>query len=66
MVVLVLKFLKDLSVGIEADYSFGNIENSITNQRADVTLATKYNEIQHLRGGSVKLGAQYQKELKIN
>ena len=53
-----------MSLGLEADYSFGNIENSIINQKADVTLATKYNETLNLEGGSLKLGAQYQKELK--
>ena len=59
-----IKVLKELSIGIEADYSFGNIENSIINQRADVVLATKYNEITNVRGGSVKFGAQFKKELK--
>ena len=59
-----IKVYKGLSLGLEADYSFGNIENSIINQKADVTLATKYNETLNLEGGSLKLGAQYQKELK--
>jgi len=59
-----IKVLKGFSLGIEADYSFGNIENSITNQIADVTLATKYKESAIVRGGSVTLGAQYQKKLK--
>lgn len=59
-----IKVLKELSLGIEADFSFGNVENSIINQREDVALATKYEEVINLRGGSVKLGAQYQKDLK--
>ncbi|SDS30442.1 Long-chain fatty acid transport protein [Polaribacter sp. KT25b] len=59
-----IKVVKGLSVGLEADYSFGNIENSIINQRADVILATKYNETTFIEGFSLKLGAQYQKELK--
>ncbi|WP_299669849.1 hypothetical protein [uncultured Polaribacter sp.] len=59
-----IKISKEFSIGIEADYSFGNIENSITNQRADVTLATKYTEENIIRGGAVKLGTQYQKFLK--
>lgn len=59
-----IKVFKGLSLGIEADYSFGNIENSITNQIADVSLATKYKEATIVRGGSVTLGAQYKKELK--
>lgn len=59
-----IKVYKGLSLGIEADYSFGNIDNSIINQRNNVSLATKYKEVTHIKGGSVKLGAQYNKELK--
>jgi hypothetical protein len=59
-----IKVFKDFSLGIEADYSFGNIENSITNQIENVSLATKYKEATLVRGGSVTLGAQYKKELK--
>lgn len=61
-----IKVFKELSLGLEADFSFGNVENSIINQRAGVSLATKYNEKTNLRGGSLKLGAQYNKELKNN
>tara|TARA_R110002049_G_scaffold4377_15_gene30597 strand:- start:5688 stop:6980 length:1293 start_codon:yes stop_codon:yes gene_type:complete len=61
-----MKVSKEFAVGIEVDYSFGNIENSITNQRADVSLATKYKEESIIRGGSVTLGTQYQKLLKDN
>lgn len=59
-----IKLTKEIALGIEADYSFGNIENSITNQRADVSLATKYKETSIVRGGTVTLGSQYQKFLK--
>ena len=59
-----IKVSKELSLGIEGDFKFGNIENSITNVRANVTLATKNNENTVLRGGSVTFGAQYQKELE--
>jgi len=59
-----IKVFKGLSLGIEGDFSFGNVENSITNQIADVSLATKYRETTELRGASVKLGAQYEKKLK--
>ncbi|MGK0412137.1 MAG: hypothetical protein ACJA1B_000326 [Polaribacter sp.] len=59
-----IKVFKEFSLGIEADFSFGNLENSIINQRGEVALATKYEEINNVRGGAVKLGAQYQKELK--
>jgi hypothetical protein len=59
-----IKVYKGLSLGLEADYSFGNINNSIINQRDNVVLATKFEEVTTIRGNSVKLGAQYQKELK--
>jgi len=55
---------KELSLGIEGDFIFGTITNNILNQRANVALATKYTQKANVRGGSLKLGAQYQKELK--
>ncbi|TMM32085.1 hypothetical protein FDT66_01060 [Polaribacter aestuariivivens] len=61
-----MKLFKNFSIGIEADYSFGNIENSITNQIDNVNLATKYKEENIVRGGAVTLGTQYQKLLKNN
>lgn len=61
-----INVFKGLSLGVEADFSFGNIENSVTNQIEDVSLATKYRENTNIRGGSVKFGTQYQKELKNN
>lgn len=57
---------KNLSLGIEADFSFGNVSNGILTQRRSVALATRYDEITNIRGGSVKLGVQYKKELKNN
>ncbi len=59
-----VKIFKGFSLGVEGGFSFGNVENSITNQRANVSLATKYNETTKIRGGSVTVGTQYQKELK--
>jgi hypothetical protein len=59
-----IRVYKGLTLGVEADFSFGDIENSIINQRANASLATKYNEVLNLRGTSVKFGAQYQKELE--
>ena len=61
-----IKLFKELSLGVEADFSFGSVENSIINQRDNVSLATKYNEETDIRGGALKLGAQYKKELKNN
>lgn len=59
-----IKIKEGISIGIEADYSFGNIENDILNQKARVQLLTKYKQTSIVRGGSVKFGAQYKKELK--
>ncbi|MBT3742019.1 hypothetical protein [Polaribacter sp.] len=59
-----IKVFKGLSLGLEADYIFGNVNNSITNQRDNVSLATKYDEATVMKGVSLKLGAQYQKTLK--
>jgi hypothetical protein len=59
-----IKVFKGLSLGVEADYNFGNVENSVTNQRANVSLGTKFNENTNIEGSSIKVGAQYQKDLK--
>jgi hypothetical protein len=59
-----IKVYKELSLGFEADFKFGTVDNSITSERVDVALATKYNESTTVRGGSVTFGAQYKKELK--
>jgi len=59
-----IKIAKGFSLGIEGDFNFGNVNNSISNQRADVSLATKYKEESEIKGGSVSIGAQYKKELK--
>jgi hypothetical protein len=61
-----MKVSKQFAVGIEVDYSFGTIENSITNQRANISLGTKYKEESIIRGGTITLGSQYQKKLKNN
>jgi hypothetical protein len=59
-----IEVFKGLSLGLEADFTFGKIENGILNQRADVQLATKYTQTANIRGGSVKLGAQYKKHFE--
>lgn len=59
-----LKIFKGFSLGIEADYKFGNVENLVTNQRVNVILATRNREKVNIQGGSVKIGTQYKKELK--
>ncbi|PQB09039.1 hypothetical protein BST83_01455 [Polaribacter filamentus] len=59
-----IKVAKGFSVGVEADYNFGNVDNSILKEINGVSLATKYEENTFIEGTSVKLGVQYQKELK--
>lgn len=61
-----MKVSKEFSVGVELDYSFGNIQKSITNQRVNVSLATKNKEESVIRGSSVTFGTQYQKLFKKN
>lgn len=55
---------KNISLGFEAEFVFGKIENNILSQRSGVYLATKNKEVVNLKGGGIKLGVQYKKELK--
>lgn len=55
---------KGLSVGLEGDYVFGNIDNSIINQLRDVQLGTKYVTDAKVKGFGLKTGFLYKKELK--
>ena len=57
------KPLKGLSVGIQGNYIFGKIDNSIINQLKDIPLATKYETISNVKGYSLNLGFQYETEL---
>ena len=59
-----MKVANGFSLGVEADFSFGKVENSVINQIANVLFATKYNQSSTVRGGNIKLGAQYSKVLK--
>ena len=54
---------KNLSLGLEAEYVFGKTENNILAQRNGVHLATKNSETTTIRGGGLKLGLLYRKEL---
>lgn len=55
---------KGLNIGLEGEYSFGNIHNKITNKKIDVQLATRYSIDTRIKGVGLKLGALYTKELK--
>ncbi|CAL2057054.1 hypothetical protein [Tenacibaculum sp. 190524A05c] len=54
----------ELALGVEAGFIFGTVENNISNQRAGVSLLTKYEKETRVRGGQFKFGAQYKKKLK--
>ncbi|ALU75608.1 hypothetical protein [Tenacibaculum finnmarkense] len=60
--------VKGLSVGLEAGYVFGNLENNVIHQKNGIPLATKYQDKVDVRGGLLKFGAQYKTLLndKIN
>ncbi len=58
--------IKNLSIGLEGEYVFGNIDNSITNQERDVQLGTKYVTDARIKGFGLKAGLLYKKELKEN
>ncbi|MEZ4859574.1 MAG: hypothetical protein R2781_12300 [Flavobacteriaceae bacterium] len=49
----------NLSVGVEANYDFGNIENTTLSTQEDIQLGTKEINNSDLKGFSVNLGAQY-------
>ena len=61
-----LNVFKDLAVGFEAAFIFGTINNSISNQRANVSLLTRYEKETRVRGGQFKLGTQYKRKLNNN
>ncbi len=61
-----INVFKELALGIEVGFLFGNIENNIINQRADVSLASKHEEDTRVRGRQFKAGGQYKKKIKKN
>ena len=56
--------IKNLSLGLEGEYVFGNIDNSIINQQIDVQLGTEYDTDARVKGFGLKAGLLYKKELK--
>jgi len=55
---------KNLSLGIEGEYLFGNIDNNIYNARKDVAYSTRYHSVSNLEGGSLKLASHYHHKYK--
>ena len=58
-----MQILEGFSIGAEAGFLFGTLENSIL-QDTGVMLSTRQEETLKIRGGEFKFGAQYQKKLK--
>lgn len=56
---------KGFSLGLEGGFVFGTLDNTIINQKAGA-LATKYQKESTVRGGDLKLGAQYKTKLNNN
>jgi hypothetical protein len=57
---------KGLNLGIQGNYVFGKIENSIVNQIKGSTLSTKYETISNVSGFNFGAGFQYKTEVKEN
>jgi len=57
---------KGLNLGIQGNYVFGKIENSIVNQIKGSTLSTKYETISNVSGFNFGAGFQYKTEIKEN
>ena len=57
------KPFKGLSIGLQGNYIFGKIENSVINQQKDAPLATKYETIYNIKGYALNAGFQYKKAL---
>ncbi len=53
----------ELSVGLEANYDFGNIENTTLSTQEDIQLGTKEINRSDLKGFSFNLGALYKKKV---
>ena len=60
------KVVKNLSIGLEGEYVFGNITNSISTINRDVTLGTRYETDAKINGSSLKAGIIYETKLKEN
>jgi hypothetical protein len=57
------KPFKNFSVGLQGNYIFGKIENSILSQVKDASLATKYQTTSNIKGLSLNAGFQYKKKI---
>jgi hypothetical protein len=55
---------KNLSLGIEGEFIFGNLDNNIYNARKDVAYSTRYHSVSNLEGGSFKIASHYHHQYK--
>lgn len=51
--------VKGLNLGIQGNYTFGKIKNSIVNRIADASLSTNYETVANVSGFSLNAGFQY-------
>jgi len=59
-----IRVFQGFSIGMEVDFLFGNVQNSVLNFRDNVALGTRNIEDSNIRGASITVGAQYKKQLK--
>ncbi|HLS29645.1 MAG TPA: hypothetical protein VK021_02185 [Flavobacteriaceae bacterium] len=57
---------KNLSIGVEGDYNFGNVQNENILFQKDIQYGTREKNRSDLSGFSFKLGAQYETRLSKN
>lgn len=55
--------VKGLNLGLQGDYIFGKITNSILNKVTDATLATKYETKSNIAGFKLNVGFQYKTKI---
>jgi hypothetical protein len=60
------ELVKGLNLGIQGDFIFGKVENSIVNQLVDDALASKYETISNISGFKFNAGFQYKTEIAEN
>ena len=58
--------LKGLSIGMEGEYIFGSVENSVLYQERDVQFGSKYKNASDVEGVTFEAGAIYKRDLKRN
>lgn len=57
------KVFEGFSIGLQGNYIFGDVQNSILNQHRDVALGTKYETRSKIKGFALNGGFQYKRKL---